>query len=89
MLYPFELRALNNLRCSDLRLSVKLHAIRFTLLFLGSGPRSLGKILLVFYQAIYSQIAVAVIHNVVAPIDRIRLSPHYRRCSFLTDSVTV
>jgi hypothetical protein len=75
MLYPFELRALNNFRCPDLRLSVKQYAIRLTLLLLGSHLRSLRKGLQVFYQAIYGQIAVPVIRNVVAPIDRICLSP--------------
>ena len=62
MLYPFELRALNNLRCFDLRLYVKLQAIRLTPLLLSLG--SLSKRLLIFYQAIHSQIAVAVIHDV-------------------------
>ena len=60
MLYPLELRPHNNLRCSDLRLSVKLYAIRITLLLLGNDLRSLRKGLLVFYQAIYGQIAVSV-----------------------------
>ena len=69
MLYPFELRAPKDLRGTDSRLSVKLCAICFALLLLRRDPRSLGKCLLVFYQAIYRQIAVAVIHNVVAPID--------------------
>jgi hypothetical protein len=65
MLYPFELRALNKLRGTDLRLYVKLHVIGFPLLLLRSDLRSLSKHPLVFYQAIYSQIAVTVIHNVV------------------------
>ena len=43
MLYPLELRALNNLRVTDLRLYVKLHAIGFALLLLGSDLRSPGK----------------------------------------------
>jgi hypothetical protein len=82
MLYPLELRALNGLRRTDLRLYVKLHAIGLALLLLGSDLRRLGKLLLVFYQAIYRQIAVAVIHNVVAPIDRICFSPHDRHSGF-------
>jgi hypothetical protein len=72
MLYSFELRALKELRGTDLRLYVKLHVIGSALLLLRSDLRRLGKLLLVFYQAIYRQIAVAVIHNVVPPIDRIR-----------------
>ena len=83
MLYPLELRAHNNLRGTGLRLYVKLHVIGFALLLLHSDLRSLGKLLLVFYQAIYRQIAVAVIHNVVAPIDRIRFSSHDRHSGFL------
>jgi len=72
-----------------LRLYVKLHAIGFALLLLRSDLRSLRKLLLVFYQAIYRQIAVAVIHNVVASIDRIRLSSHDRHSGFLTDPRTI
>jgi len=45
-----------------LRLYVKLQAIRLTPLLLSLG--SLSKRLLIFYQAIHSQIAVAVIHDV-------------------------
>ena len=89
MLYPFELRALNELRGTDGRLSVKVHAIRFALLLLRSVLRSLGDFLLVFYQAVYCQIAVAMIHNVVTPIDRIRFSSHDSRSGFLSDSGTI
>jgi len=59
------------------------------LLLLRWNLRSLSKGLLIFYQSIHSQIAVAVIHNVVTPIDRIRLSPHDCHSGFLTNSGTV
>ena len=57
MLYPFELRALNRLSGTDLRLCVKPHATGFPLLLLRCDLRSLSKRPLLFYQAIYSQIA--------------------------------
>jgi len=72
-----------------LRLYVNLHAIRFAPFLLSSGLRSLGERLLVFYQAIYSQIPVTVIHNVVPPIDRIRLSSHNGHSGFLADSSAI
>jgi len=70
-------------------MSVKLHAIRVTLLLLDSHLRGLRKGLLAFYQAIYGQIAVPVIHNVVTAIDRICPSAHDRHSGFVTDSVTI
>jgi hypothetical protein len=89
MLYPFELRALNHLRGTDSRLYVKLHVIGFPLLLFRSDLRSLSKDLLVFYQAVYGQIAVPVIHDVVAPIDRISPSTHDCHSGFLTDPGTI
>jgi hypothetical protein len=60
MLYPVELRALRGLRGTDVRPYVRLRAVDFLWLLLGSDLRSLSEYLLVFYQAIYGQIAIAV-----------------------------
>jgi hypothetical protein len=88
MLYPLELRALNNLGGTDCWLFVKLHAVGSTLPLIRSNLRSLGKRLLVFYQAVCCQIAVAMIYNLVAPIYRIRFSVHHCHRCFPSDSVT-
>ena len=88
MLYPLELRALNGLCATNLQPRVKSHAACFRCFGL-PRPQRPWQAPAAILPSDPSQDRDLWIHNLVAPIDRIRLSPHASHLGVMSEIGTM